>query len=149
MALIHLIYVSSACGMKSDAELELILESAVRHNAAQNITGMLLYANGSFMQVLEGDALAVDETYARVVSDSRHGNIFLLERDEIPARSFSQWHMGFRSLSTSYLNAHPAYADFFSRDFAAEKLGVQHELALQMLYTFAKNQDINGVFQPD
>jgi hypothetical protein len=148
MALIHLIYVSSAHALKSDAELELILESAVRHNAAQHITGMLLYANGGFMQVLEGDAAAVDETYARVVRDSRHGNIFLLERDEIPARRFAQWHMGFRSLSKSYLNAHPAYADFFSRDFNAEKLGVQHELALQMLYTFAKNQEVNGGFLP-
>lgn len=47
--LVQLIYVSNATHLLSQAELLSILESSVRHNRQQDITGMLLYANGAFM----------------------------------------------------------------------------------------------------
>jgi hypothetical protein len=53
MALSELIYVSTVVG-ESEHELGAILESSVRHNQLNGITGMLLYYRGGFMQVLEG-----------------------------------------------------------------------------------------------
>ena len=53
MALTELIYVSNLVG-ESEHELGAILESSVRHNQLNGITGMLLYYRGGLMQVLEG-----------------------------------------------------------------------------------------------
>ncbi|MCK6375779.1 MAG: BLUF domain-containing protein, partial [Zoogloea sp.] len=64
--LVQLIYVSSAARLLDEQALRAILESSVRHNTPQAVTGMLLYANGAFMQVLEGDEAAVAETMSRI-----------------------------------------------------------------------------------
>lgn len=70
MALVRLIYVSSAVEELPDQVLDDILKSAVQHNKPQNITGMLLYCGGNFMQVLEGEEAAVKETYAPFITTS-------------------------------------------------------------------------------
>ncbi|HNJ76842.1 MAG TPA: BLUF domain-containing protein [Azospira sp.] len=62
MSLIHLIYVSTAQGELDDVDLDRIMDSSVRRNTAARITGMLLYAGGNFMQVLEGEEADVDAT---------------------------------------------------------------------------------------
>ena len=65
MPLVQLIYVSSACRELSDEELEHILESSIRHNTQQGITGVLLYTNGRFMQVIEGEEAAIETRVSR------------------------------------------------------------------------------------
>jgi hypothetical protein len=96
MALIHLIYVSTASIDYDDDELDRMLESSVRHNTSQHVTGMLLYARGNFIQVLEGEDTAVDETYDRIAKDPRHKGLIVIEREPIKKRDFDQWNMGFR-----------------------------------------------------
>lgn len=140
MALIHLIYVSTARAEFDSAELDRILESASRHNTPQDITGMLLYAGGSFMQVLEGEESAIDETYQRVKKDPRHKDIFLLVREPIEQRNFAKWRMGFKRLDADAASAHPAFAAYFARGFDTASLGAQPGLALDMLKSFAFNQ---------
>jgi hypothetical protein len=140
MALIHLIYVSTAFSELGAGDLERILESAVRRNTALNVTGMLLYADGSFMQVLEGEAAAVDEVFARVENDTRHTGIFLIERAPIDERSFDKWSMGFKRLDAREAAAHPAYAPFFERGFDAARIGARPGLAFEMLINFSRGQ---------
>lgn len=142
MALIHLIYVSNADHDMDIGELERILESSARHNQPQHVTGMLLYANGSFMQVLEGEEAAVDETYGRIEQDPRHTGLFMVEREPIMARSFDRWNMGFKQLDASDAAAHPAYAPFFSEGFDATAIGAKKGLALDMLRVFAHGQGV-------
>ena len=50
----YLIYVSSAIKLMHDDELLLLLEKARENNSRLGITGMLLYKEGNFMQMLEG-----------------------------------------------------------------------------------------------
>lgn len=140
MALIHLIYVSTACEALSPEELDRILDSSVRHNAPQEVTGMLLYANGSFMQVLEGEEAAVDETYSRISQDPRHRGIILIDRAPISERSFDRWSMGFRRLGDEEAAAHPGYAPFFQSGFDASRIGAQKGFALEMLMNFGRRQ---------
>lgn len=111
MSLVQLIYVSSVTSELSDAELDRILESSVRHNAEQEITGLLLYAEGNFMQVLEGSEAAIDETYGRICADARHKNLVLLSREVIENRQFSRWHMGYRRLDGVSVPPSSAYLD--------------------------------------
>jgi hypothetical protein len=140
MALVHLIYVSSARAEPGADELGHLLDSAARHNAAQAVTGMLLYFSGNFMQVLEGEDAAVDETYSRIVLDQRHASVIVLDRAAIKTRTFGHWHMGFRRVEAADAAAHPAYAPFFNADSDAADIGARDGFALEMLKVFARNQ---------
>ena len=140
MPLIHIIYVSTARQECSPTELKAILERSVHHNARNAITGMLLYADGCFLQVLEGEAGAVEETYARVARDARHFGLIELERSEIPARSFEQWSMGFRQVSEADIRCHPNFAPFFEHGFDPADIGAHPGLAFDLLRAFARNQ---------
>lgn len=140
MPLIHLLYVSTASADFDSTQLAQVLDSSARHNAPQEITGMLLYAAGNFMQVLEGEAAAVDETYARILKDPRHSDVFLLERAPIAQREFGQWSMGFRRLGAAESVSHPAFAPFFEGGFDAQSIGAKPGLALDMLREFGTHQ---------
>ena len=94
--MIQLIYISSTNDELPDFELESILESSVRHNYSHDITGLLIYSNGSFLQVIEGSEKAVEETYERIYRDSRHHNITLISRHPIHERVFPTCKMEFR-----------------------------------------------------
>ncbi|TCT24237.1 BLUF domain-containing protein [Thiobaca trueperi] len=140
MSLIHLIYVSTARQEYATPELEKILDSSVRHNQSQDITGMLLYTDGCFLQVLEGEAEAVDETYARIQADPRHFGLIELAREEIAQRSFDQWSMGFACVAGEEIRAHPSFAPFFTHGFDPASIGAHPGLALNVLKSFGLRQ---------
>jgi hypothetical protein len=93
--MLQLIYASAAVTPLSVEAVRELLLRARHKNAARGITGMLLYHGGSFLQVLEGPAEAVDAVFRTINADNRHGNIRLLYRDEITAPEFGDWSMGF------------------------------------------------------
>ena len=62
-ALISLVYISSERAPFSAKELDALLASSRARNAENGVTGVMLYARGSFMQYLEGPKQAVLETY--------------------------------------------------------------------------------------
>src|SRR5688572_26289250 len=94
-ALYQLIYVSAAARSLSDPEVAQLLRSSRRRNLARGLTGMLLFHEGSFIQVLEGPKQEVLRLYARIERDPRHLNPRVLQRGEIDQRSFHTWSMGF------------------------------------------------------
>lgn len=96
--LIHLVYASAARREHSDEELARLLEAAGRRNAELGITGMLLHIEGSFFQVLEGEAEAVDGLFARIASDPRHGGVTVIVREPIVRRAFAGWTMAYAAL---------------------------------------------------
>ena len=90
----QLLYASNTSRDLADSVLDDILTSSRKNNPKAGITGVLLYIDGGFMQVLEGDGPALSETYARICKDRRHWNTtVLLDRDA--PRAFSEWSMGF------------------------------------------------------
>jgi len=112
MPLFQMIYMSSLV-TQSPAILPAILEAAVRNNKSRAITGMLLYADGSVLQVLEGEKDLVLKTFAAIEADKRHDGIFVLIEHEIATRQFASWSMGFKQLSRSDLEKLPAAAHVF------------------------------------
>jgi hypothetical protein len=132
MSLIQLVYASRLCG--DETVLRPIHSHAVRNNTVHMITGMLLYANKRFLQVLEGDSKAVHVTFAQIKADSRHENVTLLLEQKIEAHYFQHWNMGFRHLLDEELASFPAYAVYFEDDFSHFK--TQPQIALEILKTF-------------
>jgi hypothetical protein len=107
----YLIYMSSAYKLLSDEELLDILTDSRKNNAAKNLTGMLLYGEGAFVQVLEGDAEAVDLTFKRIQLDYRHRNIITIISGEIEQRNFPEWSMGFKTVNADVLRQFEGFMD--------------------------------------
>jgi hypothetical protein len=54
---------------------------------------MLVFGNGMFLQVLEGERVAVNRLYNRIAADARHESCTLLSAQAIAERCFSRWAM--------------------------------------------------------
>lgn len=137
MAFTQLIYVSDLVN-KNEAELGPILESAVRHNRADGITGMLLYSGGNFLQVLEGPQTQVRATYERICQDPRHRNITVLTEEEVPERQFPEWSMGYKQLDPADIARFPRYAPYFQFGFKPAAFNATPGTALELLELFSK-----------
>lgn len=136
---IQVVYASLADHDFSDDELAALLHGAVRNNARMNLTGLLLYANGSFLQVLEGDEATVDALMERIRADPRHHSIEYLLRSTIRYREFSQWHMGFKRVQADDAVACPQYAAFFEDGFDPAVIGARPGASLDILKALASH----------
>jgi Sensors of blue-light using FAD len=98
------VYLSSSTGLLSEDELSSILDKSQKNNRASGITGILLYFNGNIIQVLEGPEEIVKSLYQTISHDHRHSNVINLLSQPIEQRSFSDWTMGYKTLSATELN---------------------------------------------
>ena len=98
-ALIHLIYSSSATHLWHEEDLVELLKKSRHNNSKLDITGMLLYENGSFFQVLEGPPENVDKLYDVISQDPRHTKTIVIIREPIAKRTFGEWTMGFSPIN--------------------------------------------------
>ena len=96
--LVHCIYASTAASVFKESDIPDLLWHARNANAERGVTGMLLYIEGGFFQVIEGGASVVDDVYGRILRDPRHSRITSIIREPIAARDFSEWTMGFSTL---------------------------------------------------
>lgn len=139
MTFTQLIYVSDLVN-KNEAELGPILESAVRHNREDGITGMLLYSGGNFLQVLEGAQEQVHSTYKRICQDPRHRNTTVLTEEEVPERHFADWSMGYKQLGAEDIAKFPKYAPYFQFGFKAVAFNAKPGAALELLELFGNGK---------
>ena len=75
------------------AEIAEILAVSRANNARDGVTGALLYSDGCFAQVLEGELDMVQRTFERIQRDTRHGDVIVLEARRVEARMFGMWDM--------------------------------------------------------
>jgi len=94
MVLSHLLYISDATHPMSRAQLEAIRETSVRNNIHLDITGVLFYSAGHFVQLLEGDMSTIHRMFEKIAADARHENVKLLVLRPAEKRVFEQWEMG-------------------------------------------------------
>jgi Sensors of blue-light using FAD len=111
--LVHCIYASTAASIFKEADIPALLEHARTANAERALTGMLLYIEGGFFQVLEGNDAVVDDVYGRISRDPRHSKVTLIIREPIAARSFSEWTMGFSTVDPLEAGGLIGENDFF------------------------------------
>ena len=106
-------YASAASAPFSSQSLGDLLLGARSKNSRLGLTGMLLYHQDSFFQVLEGRSAAVESLYERICADERHTKIVKLIREPIEKRSFAEWTMGLGQPDRDELGAIPGLNDFF------------------------------------
>lgn len=117
------------------AELAELLQKSREDNDRLGLSGMLLYSEGHFFQVLEGPADVVGALYARIEQDTRHDQVTAIIREPISKRHFDAWTMGFATLSRDELAGIAGVNDFFGTGHCFTELGAGR--AKKLLAAFA------------
>jgi hypothetical protein len=133
-----MIYASSATELFTQDELESLLEKSRRNNHAVGISGLLLYKDGNFMQLLEGPQAAVTATLQRIEWDQRHRGIIRLYEREQTEREFGDWSMGFKRLDSGSASPMEGFSDFMHRPLNDAGFQKNPSKALQLLLSFKK-----------
>lgn len=126
-----LAYVSSARGVMTEAGLQHLLRNARANNEREGVTGLLLHADGNFMQYIEGPPDALQRVYAIIQADRKHTGLMEIFSAEASTRSFSGWTM-------AYLPAHKteilrlSSANWATQDSAGSRPARSRGLSLLM-----------------
>lgn len=108
----QLVYVSSAIDLFDKDELVEILATSRSNNIDRDVTGFLLYQQGKFFQLLEGERATVEEIYGRIKDDDRHFGAIILMTREIGERQFPDWSMAFEDLDDNPPEAVMGFSEY-------------------------------------
>lgn len=90
----HLVYVSHAVEDISYTDIRNILEVSRKNNAQENITGLLVFREGFFLQLLEGTENAVKQVLGNIMMDDRNHSLRVLIETN-GERLFGDWSMAY------------------------------------------------------
>lgn len=136
----HISYVSTGCDCLKYDDIKGILEQSQYNNKAQNITGILVYCNKHFFQILEGEKDAVLKVFESILVDRRHDNVIKIQEGYIKDRNFKSWNMAFKS----YNKELKQLDDFNNEQFYSylKEISInQDQVSLKVLSDFF---DLNG-----
>ncbi len=134
-----LTYASTAVRDLSKADLNELLAQCRKNNAELDITGMLLYKGGNFMQVLEGEESTVRSLYAKISGDPRHKGEILLQQGTQEERQFPGWSMGYRDLESQEARSIPGYSEFLNTPLTGQEFSADPGRAQKLLLSFKRN----------
>ena len=87
------IYISTKAQNFLQSDLGDLVEYGTKRNAADNITGCLVFNGMNFMQLIEGADDAIDACMARIAKDDRHSGVVTIRERECEARECPEWGM--------------------------------------------------------
>lgn len=134
--MLSIVYASAAVRLLSESEIVELLEVSQANNAREGVTGMLLYNDGNFIQVIEGPDTAVLDLYDKISRDGRHQNIVLLGKDPITERQFPKWSMGFRDVKRLSPAEQTKFNEFLRDEFMPAFFESKPTRAYVMLLSF-------------
>lgn len=93
----QIMYSSQASAPMTVAGLEQILADARTGNQARDVTGALVYVDGVFFQILEGEKDVLRNLMASIERDARHRAVKVFYEAEVDVRAFESWRMAYLS----------------------------------------------------
>ncbi len=137
----HLSYVSTGCDCLKYEDIKSILESSNKNNAEIEITGILVYCNKHFFQIIEGEKQDVLELYEKIAIDRRHDNIIKIQEAERDIRQFNNWSMAFKSYNKELSTLDDFNLEQFYSYINDQIKISQNDVSLKVLADFF---DLNG-----
>jgi hypothetical protein len=119
-----------------DVSLQELLQKARRHNSSVQVTGMLMYEKGVFLQALEGPREKVEALYQKISKDERHNNVMTIVDDDIKERHFGEWSMAYlrsEELKTDSFDGFSQLLEKYQEDTLTE---VDTKLVFHLLVLF-------------
>lgn len=123
----------------SQTELTDLLDTCRRINTPLGITGLLLYKEGLFLQLLEGPEPAVKQIYAKIFQDSRHHSCMVINEGVADQRLFPDWSMGFHDLTDPQLAERPGFSQFMNQPGALDHLADDPDGCMRLLRLFRES----------
>lgn len=101
------IYVSKAAEDMDDKALAQLVEECRSNNEQQEVSGILLYGDGCFIQALEGDDRTIRGILGDIEQDARQTDVTVVQDVPIKERSFGEWSMAFSNLDRLDMSRYP------------------------------------------
>ena len=86
-----LLYVSQATDSLSEEAQTALREKTLLYGQRENVTGVLVYRKGFFMQYLEGHEEELLDLFQKLRGNPRHFNVRVLSRGTLDKRLFNDW----------------------------------------------------------
>jgi hypothetical protein len=134
--MLSMVYVSSITRPLNEEDFTQLLAAARQNNERNDITGLLLYKDGNFMQAVEGPDEAVSTLFDRIRRDSRHHGVLMLLKEQITERRFPNWSMSLKNLNQLEAPQRAQINSFLTDDFTAESYRKNPTSAIKLLLTF-------------
>lgn len=131
-----LVYQSTAAVQFSTQNLIDLLNKARQVNSSLGVSGMLLFKEGNFLQVLEGDQEAIVKLYAKIGTDFRHRNVITLSQSTLKERDFPDWSMGFHDLGIANASRPAGFSAFLETQLTAADFSIDPGRAKKLLLLF-------------
>jgi hypothetical protein len=100
---------SCAVAPLTSAQLYQLLTSARQRKIELAMTGIVLYGNERFVQVLGGEGLVVRNLYELIKRDARHQQVVAYADKPIKKRTFREWAIAFQASSPKQMAALAGY----------------------------------------
>jgi len=117
----------------SSFDLLYLLEQCQSNNRKLGLTGLLIFGNGTFLQVIEGDDHIVEGLMEKISKDWRHTNFQIVAKFPIEERHYSDWSMGFEKLTEQTISEVPNLKDFTLSNFNPEYLSSNESVIESLL----------------
>lgn len=133
----QLLYFSRARGDLQHSDIADILKTARSTNSQLDITGLLLFERGHFLQLLEGPEAKVRDLYQRIAGDPRHTDATIIFTRSISDRDFANWSMARAHIDEEEHSLKDAF-DQACKTGAAPKITVHRNSSAEQLLDFFK-----------
>lgn len=114
----------------------------LRKNRGRNerlgITGLLLYRDGAFMEVIEGEEDAVRRLFGALEEETHHRDMTALYEGAVDARSFRDWSMSFHHLGDLRRASIPGFSPFADPSSLADQLPAEAGFSVQAARSFMR-----------
>ena len=92
-------YVSTASKELSQADIASLFKTVRQKNDTMGVTGILMFSEGNFFQIMEGEHETIIHLFNRIKLDSRHYNIIKILEKPIDNPYFDHYYSGFTTIS--------------------------------------------------
>jgi hypothetical protein len=139
----QILYVSSASRTVDESDLLEIMGQARKNNKKNDVTGLLLFAEGNIVQLLEGDKEIVESTFESISRDPRHTGIIRLVSEYSESRDFADWSMGFQRIGSISLTDIEGFNDLLeNKELGQDQLAAISQRMRILFETFRKTARI-------
>ncbi len=135
----QIVYTSSATKPLSTQEIKALELAASERNLKLDITGLLIYQNGKFLQFLEGPKNQVETLFSSIELDKRHQAINFLRHEPIVKRQFTDWYMKYINVDSIKDNEGFIYKKLFDLNTNSIQELDSAFSSLNLLLNFKKN----------
>ncbi len=115
----QLLYSSEASPELDETEVDELIERSKESNASKGISGLLIYVNRCFLQLLEGEEDKVRDLFDRIRSDPRHSEPFVYHEQNASQKAYGSWTTGYREPTVCTLGEEMPGPKQIARDIEA------------------------------